>query len=111
MSLQDVGLRMRLEVGDTIANANAAERAYSSLANAIQRATVAGNDQAALNYASAMEKYAKVLGIGEVETAAKPASTPQKAEPAPMRIIETATKVISKAPSISSAGLMQQVLH
>ncbi len=95
VSLHEVGIRLRLETGEAVASANQAERAIDSLGSALQKAAIAGDDKGVISYANALQRYKKYAGVPEEDS-----ETPR---PSVLKIIDNATKVISRAPSYIGA--------
>lgn len=95
MSLNEVGIRLRLETGEAVASANQAERAIDSLGSALQKAAIAGDDKGVISYANALKKYKKYAGV--------PDEDEEPAKPTSLKIIENATKIIGRAPSYIGA--------
>lgn len=95
MSIQEVGVRLKLETGEAVANANQATQAVDSLVNALQKAAIAGDSSGVLDYARALTAYNKATGVEEEQGG--------KGQPSALRIVENATKVISRAPAYIGA--------
>ncbi|GAB6276239.1 MAG: hypothetical protein SAMD01599839_07790 [Rectinema sp.] len=95
MSLNEVGIRLRLETGEAVASANQAERAIDSLGSALQKAAIAGDDKGVISYANALKKYKKYAGV--------PDEDEEPAKPTALKIVENATKIIGRAPSCIGA--------
>jgi len=95
MSLNEVGIRLRLETGEAVASANQAERAIDSLGSALQKAAIGGDDKGVISYANALQKYKKFAGVPDEDAEAP--------RPSVLKIIDNATKVIGRAPSYIGA--------
>ena len=95
MSLQEVGIRLRLEAGEAVAEANQATRAIDSLGSALQKAAIAGDDKGVISYANALQKYKKYAGVPDEDAEAS--------RPSALKILDNATKVIGRAPSYIGA--------
>lgn len=95
MSLQEVGIRLRLETGEAVAEANQATRAIDSLGSSLQKAAIAGDDKGVISYANALQKYKKYAGVPDEDS--------ETSRPSVLKIIDNATKVISRAPSYIGA--------
>ncbi len=96
MSTQEVGVRLKLETGEAVANANQATQAVDSLVNALQKAAIAGNSSGVLDYARALTAYNKATGIEEERN-------DKGQQQSVLRVVENATKVISRAPGYIGA--------
>lgn len=96
----EIAIRARLETGDAVANANQLTQALGSLGQAMQKAAIAGDTKGVTDYASALLKYKKAVGMDEAEEQNTVASLKQS----PLfRVLEGATKVISRAPNYIGA--------
>jgi len=95
VSLQEVGIRLRLEAGEAVAEANQVTRAIDSLGSALQKAAIGGDDKGVISYANALQKYKKYAGVPDEDS-----ETPR---PSVLKIIDNATKVIGRAPSYIGA--------
>lgn len=61
--MNEVGIRLKLETGEAVANANQATQAIDSLGNALQKAAIAGDWRGVIDYANALNKYKKYGSI------------------------------------------------
>lgn len=96
MSMDEVGIRLRLETGDAVANANQATEAIDSLGKALEKAAIAGNAQGVIDYANAINKYKSAVGLEEDKKG-------REQKPTALKVVEDATKVISRAPGYIGA--------
>jgi len=100
----EIAIRARLETGDAVSNANQLTQALGSLGQAMQKAAIAGDTKGVTDYASALLKYKKAVGMQDAEeqTATTTAVSALKQSPL-FRVLENATKVISRAPNYIGA--------
>jgi hypothetical protein len=94
--MDEVGIRLKLETGDAVANANQATQAIDSLGKALEKAAIAGNAQGVIDYANALTKYKGAVGLQE-------AKTEEASKPTILRVVEDANKIIAKAPGYIGA--------